>query len=259
MKRRARGGGRVRGGLALLLGVLAITVALSGCVSNRGEVSQVDPAEPRGADAEPPVFPDGDVPDELVVDGVAHDLMSRPHDLHYWAPAATEAQCAASGIVAGIGAPRLLSLGYRPAAEGSSLNDLDLTDGEVEVLAAAFLECVDMSDAVSSIIYGNGRLSASASRCFAERLGETGHLGGIALGWIGVNRDDPFAADDALAESIMTATNICVAPDAFNWSSLKLPDGPDIIDVTALPGAAPTEANRRDSRDGDADGPDSGD
>ncbi|MCZ7630336.1 MAG: hypothetical protein M5U19_15425 [Microthrixaceae bacterium] len=98
---------------ALFVGVLAVA-----CVPKELH----DPTEVGGAQdvvAEPPVFPKtGQVPPELLVEGLVYDFSSNDVDLDLWVPRPEEARCAAESIVDAF-AVQLSDLGYAPGVSGA--------------------------------------------------------------------------------------------------------------------------------------------
>lgn len=226
--------------LVVLLGLPVLVLA--GC-ADRGPSSEVDDGSDSARDElVAPVFPDGgQVPVELVVEGLVFDLSNRPGDLNHWAAPSDEAGCAAERIVETVGDDRLVELGYRPGVSGASLNDLDLTDDERERIVDAVAECVDMVEAVAAMFYGDGRLDPQVATCLSEGLGDAAQLRPFVVAIVFGTAVDPFADDGALANELLVRSAICVPQDAFDWSDLELPGGGDVIDSDA-PGGLPDSA-----------------
>jgi hypothetical protein len=222
-----------------LVGLLVGLVVLFGCTET-GPVTEVDDgSESARGETTAPVFPDeGEVPAELLVEGLAFDLGNRPVDARYWAAPADQAECAAVDIVDAIGAPRLSELGYRPGVPGASLNDIELTDAERGQVVEVVEACVDMVDAVAAMFYGDGRIPASVADCLATGLQDRGQLRPFVVAVVFGTAVDPFGSDSALATAMLDQSAVCVPEAAFNWADLDLPGGPVVIDENS-PGGVP--------------------
>lgn len=222
--------------LRLCAVVAALTVSAAACVpTEHGAVEEFDLDED-ATSLTAPEFPDGAVPDDLVVAGLVYELSSRPADLAFWAPSPKEARCVADEILDTVGSDRLTSLGFRPGTDGGSLADLAFDDTERSTIGTAFAGCVDLAEAVATLFFGGGRMSASAARCVATTLDQSGQLANFASGWVIGEPTDPFAGDTPLSRSLVDAATICIAEDAFDWPDLVLPGGPDILDLTRSAG-----------------------
>lgn len=224
------------------MAVVALVSALgaaAGC-ADTGPVTELDDgSDSARPEVVAPVFPDdGEVPAELLVEGLAFDLGNRPVDLRYWAAPTDEAECAAAEIVEVLGAPRLSELGYRPGEPGASLSDIELTDDERIQVVDVVEECIDVVDAVAAMFYGDGRLPASVATCLAEGLGEKDQLRPFVVAVVFGTAVDPFASDAALATAMLEQSAICVPEEAFNWPDLELPGGDVVIDENS-PGGVP--------------------
>lgn len=221
-------------GLCVVAAVVAVGVGA--CVpTEHGEVSEFDLDED-ATSLTAPEFPDGAVPDDLMVTGLVYELSSRPADLSFWSPSPAEARCVAEEMLGIVGSDRLTSLGFRPGTDGGSLADLAFEEPERSSIGTAFAGCVDLSEAVATLFFGGGRISASAARCAADTLDQTGQLAPFASGWVLGSPIDPFGGDTPLARSMIDAATICIADDAFDWPDVELPGGPDILDLTRSAG-----------------------
>jgi hypothetical protein len=239
-----------RGVLAMCGAALAVVLVASGCVpEERGPRAEVDDgSDSARPDRAAPEFPaQGEVPAELLVEGLVYDFTTRPRDQDYWSPPTPEAQCAAQGIVEGIGATRLSTLGYRVATPGASLNDIGLTDDERVVVVDRFMGCVNMVEGVASVLFGDGRIRADAATCVAEGLSERDMLRPFVEAWAFGRAVDPFASDAVFASTLLSAANVCIADADLNWSDLRLPDGDPLID-SDLPGGASGSAHVDDRK-----------
>lgn len=217
----------------------AAALLLGGCADTGPSAEVDDGSGSTPDDMAAPVFPDsGVVPAGLLVEGLVFDLTNRPVSLDYWAAPTDQAECAAGAIVDALGAERLSSAGYRPGVVGASLNDIDLSLQERELVADAVQECVDMVEAVAAMFYGDGRMRSSIASCLAEGLGERDQLRPFVTAVVFGAAVDPFADDSALATALLDQSVVCVPETAFNWSDLDLPGGPLILDENA-PGGAP--------------------
>jgi hypothetical protein len=227
------------GRIIFAVGIAMVALLLGGC-ADRGPSAEVDDGSESGrAVVVAPVFPDGGVvPVDLLVEGLVFDLTNRPARLDNWAAPTDQAECAAEAIVDALGAERLSASGYRPGVVGASLNDIDLSAAERELVADAVQECVDMVEAVAAMFYGDGRIRPSIASCLAEGLGERNQLRPFVTAVVFGAAVDPFANDSALATALLDQSVVCVPDTAFNWSDLDLPGGPLILDENA-PGGVP--------------------
>lgn len=211
-------------------------MALAACVPNEhGEVSEYDLDED-ATELSAPEFPDGEVPDDLMIAGIVYELSSRPADLAFWAPSPAEARCVAEQMLTSVGSPRLSALGFRPGTDGGALADLAFEDPERAAMGTAFSSCVDLAEATATLFFGGGRIEASAARCVSNTLDQTGQLAPFAASWVLGTPTDPFAGDSPLSRSMIDAATICIADDAFDWPDVELPGGPEILDLTRSAG-----------------------
>lgn len=225
----------------LLALTAALMVVLSSCSINRSsEPAEIDDGSDSAAtDRTPPTLPpDGVLTTESAVEGLAFDLSDRPADMDYWAPRRSEARCAATAIVDALGAERLAELGYMPATQGASLNDLELADDERGLVVTALEGCLDVEESIAAIFYGNGRMAPSAATCMARTLTAGGHTGPFLLGLASGEAVDPFADDGRLAAGLLDGASVCIAETEFDWPDVRLDDPEVIIDADAPPGAA---------------------
>ena len=137
----------------------------------------------RGTPTSAGVPHDGSGPRELLIDGLLYDFTARPTSLDLWGPPVAGARCAATRITDTLGPPRLSELGYRPATSGASLNDIDLTDTERELVAAQFTSCVDMREAIAAVLMGDGHMEAKEATCLADGLVQQGVSDQFARAW----------------------------------------------------------------------------
>ncbi|MHB1138466.1 MAG: hypothetical protein ACYC2O_05865 [Microthrixaceae bacterium] len=246
--RRGSRGVVVAGCAVLALGLIAGTTA---CIPDeRGPVDDIDDgSDSARAETSPPEFPiQGEIPADLLVDGIVYDLTTRPRDQDYWSPSTPEARCAAKGIVEGIGPGRLSQLGYRVATPGASLNDIALTDDEHVVVVDRVMGCVDMVEGVASLLFGDGRIPTNAAVCVAEALGERDMLRPFVEAWSFGRPVDPFAGDAAFASIFVSAANVCVADTAFLWPDVRVADEEPLIDAD-LPAGSTGSAYADDRKD----------
>lgn len=220
--------------MALLAGVVVLSVA---CIpTETGAPTEVGEVE-ESPSAAAPVFPeDGDVSDELVAEGLVFDLTARPADASYWSLSEDEAECVADAALAELGGPRLLELGYRPGTPSAALSRLELTEAERSELVAAVEECVDMTEALASIFFGDGRIRSSVATCLAEGLVERDQATPFATAVVLGEAVDPFSSDGALATVMLEQAAICVPDRAFEWSGVELPGEDPVIDSSAPAG-----------------------
>ncbi len=217
--------------LRLATSVLALVVvgaAATACLpQERGEAREVD--EAGEAPAEPPTFPaTGPVPRSLLIDGLVYDFTANQASLDLWVPPADQARCAATRVVDTLGPPRLSELGYRPGTSGASLNDIDLTDAERELVAAQFTSCVDMREAIASLLMGDGHMEAREATCIADGLKAQGLVDPFARAWAFGRTVNPAADDGAMATALMSLAGVCLPDDAFSWYDTNLPGGDEV-------------------------------
>lgn len=216
------------------------SVLLAACIptdtEGLGEVD--DGSDSAASQRSAPAFPDiGNVPAELVVEGLAFDFTDRPRDQDYWTPRSDEAQCAAEQIVSSIGAERIVALGYRPGVGGASLNDVDLTEAEQAQVADAVTECVDMTEAFAAMLYGAGRIDAGVATCVARGMGDAQMLTPIVDAWVAGAAIDPFGDDGSFARALAGNAEVCIASDTFLWPHLHVTDDEGILDSDAEAGS----------------------
>jgi hypothetical protein len=221
--------------VAWLSGVVVLAAA---CIpTESGAPTEVGGDGEDAASAGAPVFPDdGSVSDELVADGLVFDLTNRPSDADYWALPESEGECVADTVLDQIGAPRLLALGYRPGTPTAALSELDLTDAERADVVAAVEECVDMTEAVASIFFGDGRIRPSQAKCLAEGLSARDQMTPFATAVVFGRAVDPFSSNGELATALLEQAAVCVPDGAFDWSGVELPGEDPVIDSNAPPG-----------------------
>lgn len=231
MSRRRRSAPRPRPARPLLAAVGALAVLLvvtTGCLpQERGAAREVE--GPDDAPMQPPTFPDtGPVPRELLIEGLEYDFTASEVDLDLWVPPADQAACAATRIVDTLGPPRLSELGYRPATSGASLNDIDLTDAERDIVAAQFTGCVDMRDAVASLFMGDGDMQTKEAVCMADGLQQQDLLDPFARAWAFGQTVNPSADDGTLGNAMMALAGVCLPDDAFSWTDRNLPGDDEV-------------------------------
>jgi len=236
---RRRGAARPWRLLAVAGVVMGLGASACSMPETRSERTEVDDgSDSAKADGQVPVFPaEGEVPAELLVDGLTHDLSTRPRDQRYWTPSTAEARCTAEAVVAGIGAPRLSQLGYRVATPGASINDIALSDPERYVVVDAFSGCVDMVQGVAALLFGDGRIPTRAAVCVAEGLAQQDMLRPFVEAWAFGRAVDPFASDAAFGNALLAEANVCIAGAAFDWPDVRLPDDDPLIDADAPGGS----------------------
>lgn len=219
---------------ALLSGIAVLAVA---CIpTETGAPSEVGDVE-ESPTVTAPVFPDdGDVSDQLVAEGLVYDLTARPIDASYWSLPTEEAECVADATLADVGAQRLLELGYRPGTPAAALSRLELTDVERSAVVAAVEECVDMTEALAAIFFGDGRIRSSVATCLAEGVVDRDQATPFATAVAFGEAVDPFSSDGALATVMLEQAAICVPDRAFEWSGVELPGEDPVIDSRAPAG-----------------------
>ncbi len=225
--------------LPWLVGLVVLVVLTAACIpTESGAPTEVGDDVEEAVESGAPVFPDGEVSDELVADGLVFDLTTRPSAADYWALPEAEGECVADAILDDVGAARLLALGYRPGTPTAALSQLELTDAERADVVAAVEECVDMAEAVASIFFGDGRMRASAATCLADGLSERDQMTPFATAVVFGQAVDPFSSDGALASALLQQAAVCVPDGAFNWSGVELPGEDPVIDSNAPPGVS---------------------
>ena len=232
--------GRTRVARLVAALVAVFVVVAVGCIpSETTEPQEIDDGTDSAAGRTPPTAPaDGVMTEEALVEGLAFDLSDRPGDMDYWAPKRSEATCAATGIVTSLGVDRLSELGYRPATSGASLNDLELSDDERDVVVGALEKCLDVQESIAAIFYGNGRMPPRAATCMARTLTAGGHTGPFLLALASGDAVDPFADDGQLAAGLLDGASVCIAEADFDWPHVRFSDPDVVIDSDAPAGAA---------------------
>lgn len=240
----------------VIAALIALVMAATSCVPSKADsASEVDDGSASAATGRtPPVFPSaGVIPVNLLVDGLVFDLTDTPGDRNLWVPDETQARCAADGIVQDLGAPRLSELGYRPATQGASLNEIALSDAERRAVADRFASCVDLGDAVGSLLMGRDQMSGKQAACIADGLEQRNLLLPFADAFAFRRPVDPFAGDGALATAMLEYSAICLGDDSFTWLDASLPGvagGGTPAPTTTVPGQADGLANRTGSAGG---------
>ena len=232
----------------MVCAVLAVSTVASGCLpQERGPAREVE--GPDDAPSQPPVFPDtGPVPRELLIEGLLYDFTASESDLDLWVPPADQAACAATRVVDTLGPPRLSELGYRPATTGASLNDIDLTDAERDIVATAFTGCVDMREAVASLFMGDGDMESKEAICLADGLQQQDLLDPFARAWAFGQTVNPSADEGVLASALISLAGVCLPNDAFTWPDRNLP-GDDEVQGTGS-GSGTTTSTVPGTQDG---------
>jgi len=247
----------VRSRVAFVVALLiAPLVALTACVPTKADsASEVDDGSASAStERTPPVFPSsGVIPVNLLVDGLVFDLTDTPGDRNLWVPDEPQARCAATGIVDDLGAPRLSELGYRPGTQGASLNEVALSDVERGQVADRFASCVNLGDAVGSLLMGRDQMSGTQAACIADGLEQRNLLLPFAEAFAFRQPVDPFAGDGALATAMLDYSAICLGDDSFTWLDANLPgaaNGTAPAPTTTVPGQSDGLANRTGSAGG---------
>lgn len=203
----------------LLLLVAAVVAVLTGaCVpQTKGPLKELDPD---GRDAPAPTFPaSGRVTAAMVVDGLVFDLTQAPPGIDLWVPPAAQARCAAKKVATAFGADRLVDLGYRPGVPEAALNRLDLSSTERSTVATAMAACVDVEQAVGSLLAGNNLLPGKAAACVARGLREGDQLEPFVTAWAFREPVDVFGGENGgLASAVLSYADVCVADTSFNWT-----------------------------------------
>ena len=225
----------------LVLAGVCLALVLTACIpQNHSESSEVDDgSDSARIGATPPEFPTaGEIPAPLLVEGLVYDFTDRPRDQDYWSPPSAQAECAAQGIVDGIGASRLSQLGYRVATPGASLNDIPLSETERAIVIDQFSSCVDMQEGVASMLYGDGRMSPKTATCVAKGLATQQMLGPFVEAFAFGRAVDPFESDGAFATALLSQSNVCIPESAFDWPDVRLPQSDPLIDSDAPAGSS---------------------
>ena len=206
-----------RPAVLLLLAVVAAVLAGACVPQTKGPLKELDPD---GRDAPAPTFPSsGRVTVAMAVDGLVFDLTQAPPGIDLWVPPVRQARCAARRVVTALGADRLVDLGYRPGDPAAALNRLDLSSTERSTVAAAMSACVDVEQAVGSLLAGNNLLPGKAAACVARGLEEGGQLAPFMTAWAFREPVDVFGGENGgLASAMLSYADVCVADTSFNWT-----------------------------------------
>lgn len=229
-----------------MIGLVAFAVLAGACVPKELH----DPTEVGGARdvvSEPPVFPKtGQVPPELLIEGLVYDFSTNEVDLDLWVPRPDEARCAAESIVESFGV-QLSDLGYAPGVTGAGINDIGLSAEQRTAVADLFLACVDSEEMLGSLFLGGDHMAPSEAMCLARGLAGTQLPGAFVNAWMSGRGFDPIGEDGANASLILQYANVCLPSTAFLWNGLQ------------LPGADPGQADSiTDGRSGDGAAEDGG-
>ena len=182
--------------LKLLAGFAASALLFSACSSSGSDNagSAADSASDGTTEGA-----EGSAEDAALVDEITADLTADADS-----PFAddAEADCAANGIVDGIGTERLAELKAASSATGG-LDTLDLTADEIDTVVATFGECTDMVAFMTTQLAT--QFGDETATCMMDKLGQDFVDEAMAAGLEGV---DP-TADSAFLESMITATSSC--------------------------------------------------
>ncbi len=119
----------------------------------------------------PPVFPQtGEVPPDLLVEGLVYDFTNADVDLDLWVPPTSEAQCAAEKIVQNHG-KRLSDLGFEPGRSGAGLNDIALIPAETRVHLRSVPQLCEHCRGDCVVVHGRGAHVLRGSTVHGERTG----------------------------------------------------------------------------------------
>jgi hypothetical protein len=231
-----------------VISLVVIVVLAGACVPKELH----DPTEVGGAQdvvSEPPVFPKtGQVPPELLVEGLLYDFSTNEVDLDLWVPRPDEALCAAESIVEAFAVP-LSDLGYAPGVSGSGINDIGLSGDQRAAVADLFLACVDAEEMLGSLFLGGDHMAPSEAMCMARGLVDTELPSAFVNAWMSGSGFDPIGEDGANANLILQHANVCLPATAFRWNGLQLP-GAD-----PEQGESITDGGSGDSTSDDGGGP----
>ncbi|MGI9577401.1 MAG: hypothetical protein ACR2OH_04335, partial [Microthrixaceae bacterium] len=193
----------------------AMVIALSACIpQNRDNLSEpgVDDST-----AGPPVFPEtGEVPPELLIEGLVYDFTNADVDLDLWVPPTAEARCAAEKIVENHG-KRLSDVGYEPARTGAALNDVALRPEERQSISALFRSCINTAEMLASLFIGGGHMTSEEAQCMADGLDTAGVSEEIIDNWVLGASFDPIGEEGTLAGVMLEYTKVCLPDSAFTW------------------------------------------
>ena len=205
--------------LTSLLAVAALVAVLAGaCVpQTKSPLNEIDPD---GRDAPAPTFPkSGQVTQAMVVDGLVYDFTHAPPGIDLWVPSAAQSRCAAKKIVTALGPDRLVDLGYQPGSADAALNRLDLSSTERSTVARWFIACVDVEQAVGSLLAGNNLMPGKSAACVARGLKEGGQLEPFVTAWAFREPVDVFGGENGgLASAVLSYSDVCLADSSFNWT-----------------------------------------
>ncbi|MCP4437240.1 MAG: hypothetical protein GY812_17315 [Actinomycetia bacterium] len=211
-----------------VLVALAAVAALgaSACIpQNRDNFGE---ASGEAALAGPPVFPEtGEVPPELLIEGLVYDFTNADVDLDLWVPPTSEARCAAEKIVANHG-KRLSDVGYEPGRTGAGLNDVALTPEERSSVSSLFMSCINSTEMLASLFMGGGHMTPDEALCMARGLDEMGMAPQVIDNLMLGSATDPLDEEGALAQSLLEYTDVCLPDTAFTWFGFDLPGDQEV-------------------------------
>lgn len=244
---------------SLLAGAVLLAVSGSGCVPKNLR----DPIEVGGAQdvvTEPPVFPEtGQVPPELLVEGLLYDFSTNEVDMDLWTPKPSEARCAAESIVDAFAVP-LSDLGYEPGVDGAGINDIALTAQQRSSIADLFLSCIDIEQMLGALFMGSDHMAPSEAACMGRGLAATGFARALVGSWMAGKGFDPIGEDADNANLLLQYANVCLPSTAFLWNGLQLPGAdPEESDSLTEQRVGDDGGERNGERDASPDGPPTGD
>jgi hypothetical protein len=210
----------------LAISVVACALVATACIpQDRDTVGEVDVAD---SDVGPPVFPEtGEVPPELLKEGLVYDFTNADADLDLWVPPRAEAQCAAEKIVENHG-KRLSDVGYEPGRTGAALNDVALRTDERQSVAALFRSCVNTVEMLASLLMGGGHMTPEEALCMAKGLDSAGVSAAVIENWVVGAAFDPLVDDGAFAQSMLAYTDVCLPETSFSWNGIELPGDAEV-------------------------------
>jgi len=236
--------GPVRARLTVAVVGLAVAALVVSACSFRSSGEPVEVGDAVAAAAGPPQYPEtGEVPPELLVEGLVYDFTTADADLDLWVPPTSEARCAAEKIVQNHG-KRLSDLGYEPGRTGAGINDISLRAEERESISTLFRSCINTVEAIASLFMGGGHMSAEESLCMARGL-DADMAAPLVDSWLLGAALNPLEDDAVLADRILAYTEVCLPSTAFTWLGLELPGDEEVQGVEGeadsgedLPGSA---------------------
>ncbi len=124
-----------------------------------------------------------------------------------------QAQCIGDRSVAAVGFDRLVEVGLGPDAleGGTSLEDVDLPDAEVDAIVDVYFECVDVKAIFTQGMLESGEVSQDSAECVADGIDERFVRTALEQGIRG--EDSSLEDDPELLQSLLRVMTECLTAE----------------------------------------------